>query len=101
MGIAIEKSIKNIRENGTREQKENKRSRATEWRFRDKSVPLYCDAVAQIIDDRRKLETPFVIIGAQFANQICIRFHSHYNSDPRRLTNPSERRMKERSVLYP
>lgn len=59
MGIAIEKSIKNIRENGEREQKENKRSRATEWRFRNKSEPLYYDAVAQIIDDRRKLETLF------------------------------------------
>jgi len=52
MGIAIEKSIKNIRKNGTSEQKENKRSRATEWRFQNKSELLYRNAVAQIIDDR-------------------------------------------------
>ena len=80
MGIAIEKSIKNIRENGTSEQKEYKWSEATEWRFQNKSEPLYCDAVAQIIDDRRKLETLFVI-GAQFASLTCIRFHSNYDFD--------------------
>lgn len=79
MGIAIEKSIKNIRENGTSEQKENKRSRAKEWRFRNKSKLLYCDAVAQIIDDRRKLETTFVV-EAQFTSQTCIRFHLDYDS---------------------
>lgn len=77
MGIVIEKSIKNIRENGTSEQKENKRSRATGWRFWNKSKPLYCDAVAQIIDDR-KLETSFVI-EAQFAGQTCIRFQLDFD----------------------
>lgn len=83
---------------GQVEQKENKRSRATEWRFRNKSEPLYCDAVAQIIDDRRKLETPFVI-EAQFASQTCIRFQSDYGFRSHGLTNPSERRMTEWSVL--
>jgi len=80
MGIAIEKSIKNIRKNGTSEQKENKRSWATEWRFQNKSELLYRNAVAQIIDDRWKLETPFVI-EVQFASQTCIRFHSDYDFD--------------------
>lgn len=53
MGIAIEKSIKNLEENGTSEQKENERSRVIERRFRNKSQPLCCDAVARIIHDRR------------------------------------------------
>lgn len=39
---------------GISEQKEEKRSRATEWRFRNKSVPLYRDAVAQIIVENSK-----------------------------------------------
>lgn len=67
MGIAIEKSIKNLEENGTSEQKENERSRVIERRFRNKSQPLYYDAVVRIIHDRRKLETPFVI-RMQFAS---------------------------------
>lgn len=67
MGIAIEKSIKNLEENGTSEQKENERSRVIERRFRNESQPLYYDAVARIIHDRRKLETPFVI-RMQFAS---------------------------------
>jgi hypothetical protein len=71
MGIAIERSIKNLKKNGANEQKENKR--AIERRFWNKSELLYCDAVGRIIHDRRKLETPLVI-GAQFANQTYIRF---------------------------
>jgi len=73
MGIAIERSIKNLKKSGACEQKENER--AIERRFRNKSEPLYCDAVGRIIHDRRKLETPLVI-GTQFASQTYVRFHS-------------------------